>query len=112
MKAVIRLDVPDWQIGQPVTVFFKDTMQKNGFCEKEQEETVEYSKNDLEKVKPYSISSSSVCLLNNAITPIKCRNCNNGGMDSSSYPQYWCSVHSEYVYGDYFCASGVKKRNE
>ena len=33
MKAVIRLDVPDWQIGQPVTVYFKDTMQKNGVCE-------------------------------------------------------------------------------
>ena len=33
MKAVIRLDVPDWQIGQPVTVYFKDTMQKHGVCE-------------------------------------------------------------------------------
>ena len=39
MNAVIRLDVPDWQIGQPVTVYFKDTMQKHGVCEllKEQE---------------------------------------------------------------------------
>ena len=33
MKAVIRLDVPDWQIGQEVTVFFKDTMEKRGKCE-------------------------------------------------------------------------------
>ena len=34
MKAVIRLDVPDWQIGQNVTVYFPDTMVKHGVCEK------------------------------------------------------------------------------
>ena len=33
MKAVIKLDVPDWQVGQPVTVYFKDTMIKRGVCE-------------------------------------------------------------------------------
>ena len=32
MEAVIKLDVPDWQIGQPVTIYFKDTMQKRGTC--------------------------------------------------------------------------------
>lgn len=39
MQAVIKLDVPEWQIGQPVTVYFPDTMQKQGVCElpKEQE---------------------------------------------------------------------------
>ena len=37
MNAVIRLDVPDWQIGQPVTVFFRDTMEKHGVCEQNQE---------------------------------------------------------------------------
>ena len=39
MKAVIELDVPDWQIGQDVTVYFPDTMLKHGKCElpKEQE---------------------------------------------------------------------------
>ncbi|MBO7662411.1 MAG: hypothetical protein J6U01_03485 [Clostridia bacterium] len=35
MKAVIHLDVPEWQIGQEVTVYFPDTMQKNGTCEQE-----------------------------------------------------------------------------
>lgn len=35
MKAVIYLDVPEWQIGQPVHVFFKDTMEKHGICEAE-----------------------------------------------------------------------------
>lgn len=36
MKAVINLDVPDYQIGQPVTVYFKDTMMKHGTCEPDQ----------------------------------------------------------------------------
>ena len=33
MKAVIELDVPEYQIGQLVTVYFKDTMCKKGTCE-------------------------------------------------------------------------------
>ena len=35
MKAIIHLDVPEWQIGQEVTVYFPDTMQKKGTCEQE-----------------------------------------------------------------------------
>lgn len=39
MKAVIELDVPEWQIGQDVAVYFPDTMVKHCKCEllKEQE---------------------------------------------------------------------------
>lgn len=33
MKAIIRLDVPDWQIGEEVTVYFPDTMMTHGICE-------------------------------------------------------------------------------
>ena len=33
MKAVIKLDVPEWQIGQEVTVYFPDTMMKRSKCE-------------------------------------------------------------------------------
>jgi hypothetical protein len=33
MKAVIELDVPEWQIGQDVSVYFPDTMLKHGKCE-------------------------------------------------------------------------------
>lgn len=33
MKAVIYLDVPEWQIGQDVSVYFPDTMFKRGKCE-------------------------------------------------------------------------------
>ena len=42
MKAVIELDVPEWQIGQDVTVYFPDTMVKHCKCEllKEQEAVV------------------------------------------------------------------------
>ena len=39
MKAVIVLDVPEYQIGRDATVYFPDTMLKHGKCEslKEQE---------------------------------------------------------------------------
>ena len=33
MKAMILLDVPEWQIGQEVTVHFPDTMMKKAKCE-------------------------------------------------------------------------------
>lgn len=34
VEGIIKLDVPEFQIGQPVTVYFKDTMMKRGVCEK------------------------------------------------------------------------------
>lgn len=36
-KAIIRLDVPDFQIGQKVSVFFQDTMLKKGICEPDEQ---------------------------------------------------------------------------
>jgi hypothetical protein len=33
MKAIIKLDVPDYQIGQEVHIYFKDTMMVKGICE-------------------------------------------------------------------------------
>lgn len=35
MKAIIHLDVPDWQLGQEVTVYFPDTMCKHAVCEED-----------------------------------------------------------------------------
>lgn len=35
MKAVIKLDVPEWQIGQEVNIFFPDSMHKTAKCEAE-----------------------------------------------------------------------------
>lgn len=42
MKAVIKLDVPDFQIGQEVTVYFKDTMTKKGICEAEEDDGLKH----------------------------------------------------------------------
>lgn len=42
MKAVIRLDVPDFQIGQQVDVYFKNTMHDKSICESDPTEPVEY----------------------------------------------------------------------
>ena len=33
MKAIIRLDVPDWQIGEKVSIYFPDSMVSNSICE-------------------------------------------------------------------------------
>lgn len=34
MKAIIKLDdVPEWQIGKMVQIYFPDSMQKSGICE-------------------------------------------------------------------------------
>lgn len=38
MNALIRLDVPGWQIGQEASVYFPDTMVKKGICEAGQAE--------------------------------------------------------------------------
>ena len=35
MKAIIKLDIPDYQIGQEVSIYFKDTMMIKGVVEKE-----------------------------------------------------------------------------
>lgn len=37
MKAIIKVDVPEFQIGQEVTVYYRDTMCIKGVCEKEEE---------------------------------------------------------------------------
>lgn len=36
MKAVICLEVPEWQIGEEVSVYFPDTMIKRGKCESQE----------------------------------------------------------------------------
>ena len=40
---------------------------------------------------------------------VRCKDCKNGGIDSASYPQYWCSAHTEYHDGDWFCADGERR---
>lgn len=48
MKAIITVDVPEHQIGQEVSVYFKDTMCVKGTCESE---TDVYAKHDEEIIK-------------------------------------------------------------
>lgn len=43
---------------------------------------------------------------------VRCKNCKNGGVDSTSYPHYWCTRHNKYVREDYFCADGERKGGE
>lgn len=38
MKAVIEVDVPDYQIGQEVNIYFKDTMQIKGTVKEEEQQ--------------------------------------------------------------------------
>lgn len=44
MNAVIYLDVPEWQIGQDVSVYFPDTMLKRGKCELPKEQEIKTGK--------------------------------------------------------------------
>jgi hypothetical protein len=48
MKAIITVEVPEHQIGQEVSVYFKDTMCVKGTCESE---TEVYAKHDEEIIK-------------------------------------------------------------
>ena len=44
-----------------------------------------------------------------AVPVTRCKDCKQSGIDSTSYPQYWCSAHTEYHDGDWFCADGERK---
>ena len=37
MKAIIEVEVPEWQIGQKVSVFFPDSMVTHSVCMKKQD---------------------------------------------------------------------------
>ena len=50
MKAIIRLEVPEFQIGQEVSCYFKDTMLVKGICEKAEPSEWEH---DHEVLKAY-----------------------------------------------------------
>ena len=40
---------------------------------------------------------------------VRCKYCKHGSIDSTSYPQFWCSVHSEYHKPEWFCADGERE---
>lgn len=40
---------------------------------------------------------------------IRCKDCQNSGLDSSGANGYWCSAHVEWHDADWFCADGKRK---
>lgn len=40
MKALIKLNVPEWQIGQDVNVYFPDTMMQKSVCEADNTDSI------------------------------------------------------------------------
>ena len=40
---------------------------------------------------------------------VRCKDCKNSGLDSSGINGYWCSAHTEWHEGDWFCADGDRK---
>ena len=53
VDAIIKVKVPKWQIGEEVSIYFKDTMCTKGICELENKE--KENKIDLELID-YGIS--------------------------------------------------------
>ena len=85
MNAVIYLNVPDWQIGQDVTVYFPDAMVKHCKCEllKEQEAVV------------------------------RCKDCKWYIKEEPGYTTGLCRLHDGFSYNpDYFCADGKHEEYE
>ena len=80
VKAVIRLDVPDWQIGQEVTVYFRDTMKKKGLCEKQ---------DDRESVVPILKRVGR----NRYFSDYVCPYCD----EDLTYPQNYCSECGRFI---------------
>ena len=37
VDAIIKIKVPEWQIGEEVKIYFKDTMYISGICEKDED---------------------------------------------------------------------------
>ena len=40
---------------------------------------------------------------------IRCKDCKNSSLDSNGLNGYWCSAHTEWHNGDWFCADGERK---
>lgn len=52
--------------------------------------------------------TDAIALLKEQEAVVRCKDCKQSGIDSTSYPQYWCSAHSEYHDAEWFCADGER----
>ena len=84
MKAIIRVDVPDYQIGQPVSVYFNDTMRTTGICEE-----------DIVRCKDCTFGERAVNGAKERV--IQCFN-TDLGMTGDCHDPYW------------FCADGERRK--
>lgn len=60
MKAIIKLDLPEYQIGQEVNIYFKDTMMIKGVVQESKTDILDKIRNEIDeqydRVHPYNIS--------------------------------------------------------
>ena len=99
MRVIIELDVPEWQIGKQVEVFFPDTMMKKGVCEllKEQD-NCENCSIAIEDRQPI----------------VRCKDCKHRG-DRNKCIVAFVAEKQEMPYffydnrGEWFCADGKRK---
>jgi hypothetical protein len=54
-------------------------------------------------------SDDAIALLKEQEAVVRCKDCKNSGIDTTSHPEYWCSAHGEYVRGDCYCWLGERK---
>lgn len=48
VDAIIRIKVPEWQIGEEVKIYFKDTMYISGICEPDYSYNYDSTEDDYE----------------------------------------------------------------
>lgn len=93
MKAIIKLDVPEWQIGQDVSVYFPDTMWIDGRCETDNE------------------CENCAAAIEDRVKVVRCKDC--------FYSKDYSYIHSQQPFkciydnkfhefhdADWFCANG------
>lgn len=93
MQAIIKLDVPDWQINQDVTVYFPDTMMKRGKCEASTKDKVyDDIQDDWERLKKE--------LKNLKGKPPRCKTCIYHREDG------WCNENGRETKETDYCSFG------
>lgn len=102
MKAAIMLDVPEWQIGQKATVYFPDTMCKEGVCEADQTDALRRALSQVQK---------SVTLLDvfgrDYARVTRCAYCEHA---EPLHGHLYCNKLLKWTEEEWHCADGVKKR--
>ena len=43
---------------------------------------------------------------------VRCKDCKNSGLDSSGINGYWCSAHTEWHNGNWFCGDGERRDDD